>query len=168
MSERLSRKTGYLIDGIAGLVATGALVLVIGIRKPYLEVTEVRASASELVEVTWFLSCEEDYFEGPGNLRYQPQLPAGGEYPYVHPVMHAGTRFVFMGYPYTEHRRNRFTGNVETERSERFDLIEWHVLPPYVTSSGDEDMESYEPVGWKSGGASAQFVAQPNRSREGC
>jgi len=168
MSERLSRKTGYLIDGIAGLVATGALVLVIGIRKPYLEVTEVRASASVLVEVTWFLSCEEDYFEGPGNLRYQPQLPAGGEYPYVHPVMHAGTRFVFMGYPYTEHRRNRFTGNVETERSERFDLIEWHVLPPYVTSSGDEGMERYEPVGWKSGGASAQFVAQPRRSREGC
>ena len=166
---RLNPKAGYVIGGIAGLAATAALFLFLIIRKPYLEVTEVRASSVPLlVEVTWFLSCEEDYFEGSGNLRYQPQLPAGGEYPYVHPVMHAGTRFVFMGYPYTEHRRNRFTGNVETERSERFDLIEWHVLPPYVTSSGDEGMERYEPVGWKSGGASAQFVAQPNRSREGC
>ena len=166
---RLISKAGYVIGGIAGLVATAALFLFVIIWQPYLEVTEVRASSvPQLVEVMWLISCEKDYFEGPDKLRYEPQIPVGGEYPYVHPVMHAGTRFVFMGYPYTEHRRNRFTGNVETERSERFDLIEWHVLPPYVTSSGDEGMERYEPVGWKSGGASAQFVAQPRRSREGC
>ena len=64
---RLIPKAGYVIGGIAGLAATAALFLFLIIRKPYLEVTEVRASSVPLlVEVTWFLSCEEDYFEGPG------------------------------------------------------------------------------------------------------
>ena len=166
---RLISKAGYVIGGIAGLVATAALFLFVIIWQPYLEVTEVRASSvPQLVEVMWLISCEKDYFESPDKLRYEPQIPVGGEYPYVHPVMHPETRFIFIGYPYRERRRNRFTGNVETVRSERFDVLEWHVLPPYVTSSGDKDVESYEPVGWKSVAVAAHFVARVHRDRKGC
>lgn len=153
---------------IAALVAAAALLLFVA-EEPYLEVTEVRASSvPQMVEVAWHLSCEEDYFEDSDKLRYEPHLPVGGEFPYVHPVMYSGTRFVFVGFPYTERRRNRFTGNVESGRLERFDLIEWHVLPPYIASRGDEKIESYEPIGWKGGQASEPFVARSDRGKEGC
>jgi len=82
--------------------------------------------------------------------------------------MTPGTRFVLIGYPYTAFNRNRFTGKVDKQRSERFDVIEWHVVPPYIIWDGAKETESNEKVGWKSGEVLPQFVAQVDRSRRTC
>jgi hypothetical protein len=153
------------------LLAAGGLVglAAIAIWKPYIEVTEVRATAEpQAVQVTWYLGCEEDYYEDDDKQRYLPQLPVGGEPPAVGPAMTPGTRFLLVGHSYAALHRNLFTGRIDRRRSERFDVIEWHVVPPYFLWNGEKQIESSEPVGWKSEKVPAQFIAQLDRRRKEC
>ena len=153
------------------LIAAGVLVSLaaVAVWKPYIEVTEVRATATpQTVQAGWYLGCEQDYFEDAEGRRYLLQFPPEGEAPAVGVVMMPGTRFALVGFAYSALRRNRFTGNVEEQRSERFDVIEWHVLPPYFTWDGEKEIERDEPVGWKSASLPAQFIARVDRPRKTC
>jgi hypothetical protein len=144
-------------------------VAALAIWKPYIEVTEVRATTTpQTVQVMWYLACEADYYEDDRKQRYLPEVPAGGKEPVVGPFMMSGTQFVLVGYPYMELHRNRFTGQVDQQRSERFDVIEWHVVPPYLIWDGKKEIERNEPAGWKSQEIPARFAAQIDRPRETC
>ena len=163
------RRVLLVIGGLASLFAIAILCRFAYAQKLHIEVIEVRATSEpQAVLVTWFLRCEDEYFEDDHNYRYLPNIPLGGKEPSIGRVAKSGTRFLLIGYPYTELNRNRFTGKVEEQRSERFDVIEWHVVTPYFIWDGANERESNEPVGWKGEEATAQFVAQTDRPRRGC
>ena len=167
--RRVLRGVLLVVGGLLALFAIAILCLFVYIQKPHIEVTEVRATPSpQTVQVMWSLRCEDEYFEDAHGQRYFPNVPVGGRDPYIGPVPTSGTSFVLIGYPYTALNRNRFTGKVEKQRSERFDVIEWHVVTPYFIWDGENEVESNEPVGWKSEEATARFVAQVDRSHQGC
>jgi len=156
-SRQIPRVVEFAAGGLVSLCAIAFLCLFVFVHKPYIEVTEVRATSKpQAVRVSWYLGCEEDYYEDVDKQRYLPWVPIGGEPPVLGPVMKPGTGFMFVGYPYTALYRNRFTGKVETRRSERFDVIEWHVVPPN------------EPAGWKSAEAPAKFTALLERRGRTC
>jgi len=158
-----------VVGALVSLTATAILCLYVYLQKPHIAVTEVRAALEpQTVRVMWSLRCEEEYFEDALGQRYLPNIPVGGKEPYVGGVPKSGTGFVFLGYPYTQVLRNRITGHVEKRRSEHFDVIEWHVVTPYFISDGANEIESDEPVGWKSEVAAARFVAQIDRPHRRC
>jgi hypothetical protein len=158
-----------VVGGLVCLITIATLCLFVYVQRPHIEVTEVRATPGlQTVQVTWSLQCEDEHFEDDHNQRYSPNIPVGGKEPYIGPVPKSGTSFVLVGYPYMALNRNRFTGKVEKQRSERFDVIEWHVVTPYFIWDGTREVESNEPVGWKIEEATAQFVAQTDRPHRGC
>lgn len=169
--RKLVRITLFTLGTFFGIVAIAVLSVVIYFSEPHIEVTEIRTTSEpQTVKVRWYLSCEEEFFVDDKNKKfYDPQVPAGGVYPGVGPVMSSDIKFVLVGYPYKERRRNIFTGTVSEQRSERFDVIEWHVVTPYPTLVGDEFVESNKPLGWKSNKSDAKYFSQSDkRHRSGC
>jgi len=167
--HQIPRGVLLVVGGLVCLIAIAILWLFVHVQKPHIQVTEVRATPDpQAVQVTWSLRCEDEYFEDDHNQRYLPNIPVGGKEPYIGPVPKSGTSFVLIGYPYMALNRNRFTGKVEKRRSERFDVIEWHVVNPYFIWDGTNEIENNEPIGWKSEAATAQFIAQTERPHGGC
>lgn len=165
---RLIRITLLSLGILFGIVINVVLFVVIYFGKPYIAVTEIRSSSEpKTVKVRWYLSCEEEYYEDENEKFYDPQVPVGGVSPGVLPVRSSNTEFVLVGYPYRELHKNIFTGSVNEERSERFDVIEWHVVTPYTTLEGEEYIESNKPLEWTSGKTEVQFFTQFYRSRKG-
>lgn len=167
--RRLVRITLLTLGTLFGGVVVAMLFAVIYFSKPYIDVTEVRSmSLPQTVKVTWYISCGDDYYEDENEKHYDPRVPVGGVLPGVDStVMSSGTRFVLVGYPYKELHRNMFTGSVNEQRSERFDVIEWHIVTPYLIWDGEKDIESNRPLGWKSDNSDARFFAQFDRRRKG-
>jgi len=166
--RRLVRITLLSLGTLFGVVVIAVLFVAIYLSEPFIEVSEMRsASVPQAVKVTWYINCGEDYYEDENEKHYDPQVPNGGVYPVVGPIMSSGTQFVLVGYPYKALRRNIFTGSVNEQRSERFDVVEWHVVTPYIIWDGESDIESNKPLEWKSDKSDAQFFAQLDRSRKG-
>jgi hypothetical protein len=166
--RRIVRITLLSFGILLGVVVIAVMFLVIYLSEPYIEVTEMRSmSVPQTVEVTWYLSCGRDYYDDENKKHYDPIVPTGGVAPGVGPVMSSGTRFVLVGYPYMALHRNIFTGSVKEQRSERFDVVEWHVVTPYHIWDAEKDIESNKPLGWKSDKSDTQFFAQVDQRRKG-
>lgn len=155
---------------VVGVVLAAFAALVIYLSEPLVKVTEMRAaSIPQTVGVTWIINCGTTYYIGENEKRYDPQVPNGGLEPVVKPVMYSGTEFVMTGYPYKEIHKNRLTGYEYEIRSERFDVIEWHIVPPYIALQGEDYKETRQPLGWKSENTDPPFISHYERKRQsGC
>jgi len=166
--RRIVRITLVTLGAIFGVAVTIVIFVVIYFGKPYIQVTEVRSTTEpKMVKVRWYVSCEEEYYVDENEQFYDPQVPVGGAPPGVGPVMFPDTEFVLVGYPYKEIHRNIFTNSVNVQRSERFDVTEWHVVTPYRTFEGEEEIESYKPKEWKSDKTSSRYFSELDRSHKG-
>jgi hypothetical protein len=166
--RRIVHFTLVALGAIFGVAVIAVLFVVIYFGEPYIQVTEVRSTNEQkTVKVRWYVSCEEEYYVDENEKFYDPQVPVGGVPPGVGPVMFSDTEFVLVGYPYKEIRRNIFTSSVNEQRSTRFDVIEWYVVIPYRTLEGEEYIESYKPIEWKSDKTSPQLFSELDRSRKG-
>lgn len=167
--RRLVRITLLSFSILFGVVVIANMFVVIYLSEPYIEVTEMRStSVPQTVEVTWYISCERGYYYDDENKKhYDPMVPTGGVMPGVSPVMSSDTRFVLVGYPYKALRRNIFTGSVNEQRSERFDVVEWHVVTPYPLWDGEKYIESNKPLDWKSDKSDMKYFAQVDQRRKG-
>ncbi|HEY6095728.1 MAG TPA: hypothetical protein VIU93_12325 [Gallionellaceae bacterium] len=166
--RQIVRITLVTLGAIFGVVVIVVLFAAIYFGEPYIQVTEVRSTAEpRTIKVRWYVSCEEEYYVDESEKLYDPQVPIGGKYPGVAPVMFPDTEFVLVGYPYKELRMNVFTRSVNEQRSKRFDVIAWHVVTPYRTLEGEEDIESYKPIEWKSDKTSPQYFSELDRSQKG-
>jgi len=164
--RRLVRITLFSFSILFGVLAIAVMYL----SEPYIEVTEVRStSVPQTVEVTWYLNCERDYYDDENKNHYDPVVPIGGVMPGVRPVMSSGTRFVLVGYPYKALRKNIFTGSVNEQRSERFDVVEWRVVTPYTLWDGEKDIEINKPLEWKiDKSVMKSFAKIEQRRKDGC
>lgn len=166
--RRLVRIKLLTLSILFGVAFMALLFEVIYLSEPYIEETEMRStSVPQTVEVTWYVNCGEDYYEDEIKKHYDPRVPIGGVAPVVRPIMSSGTRFVLVGYPYKALRRNIVTGSINERRSERFDVVEWHVVTPYLIWDGEKDVESNKRLEWKGNNSDAQFFAQSDRRRKG-
>jgi hypothetical protein len=154
----LRRVARFLLLSLGGLVAAIAIAVLgafVYFHKPYVEVTEVRASSeAETVQVTWNIGCEDSYYEAVDGRRYLPNVPVGGKNPedfFGGIAMVPGNRLNLTGYRYKALLKNIFTGTVTEGHSERFDVLAWSLVSPYVLRDKDgEHVESNAPIGWKS------------------
>ena len=72
------RRVLLVIGGLASLFAIAILCRFAYAQKLHIEVIEVRATSEpQAVLVTWFLRCEDEYFEDDHNYRYLPNIPLG-------------------------------------------------------------------------------------------
>lgn len=171
--RRVARFLLLTLGGLFAVIAIAVLGAFVYFRKPYLGVTEVRAKEPESVQVTWNIGCEESYYEAIDGRRYLLIVPAGGKNPedfFGGMAMVPGNRVSLTGYRYKALLRNIFTGTVTEEHSERFDVLAWSIVTPYMLwEENGEQVESDAPIGWKSDERVPTFTTHAGRAQStGC
>jgi hypothetical protein len=170
----LRRVFRYLLITVGTLLAVASvayLCLLFYAYKPYIEVTEVRASDQlQTVRITSTMGCEDPHYEADDGRRYMPLVPTDGkDVGDGIGLFVTGNSFILTGYPYKARLRNIFTGKVVEQHSERFDVVAWNIVVPYRRPGvNGEDIESNEPLGWKSEELNPMFANSVQKQSSGC
>lgn len=158
---------------IAGLAAAW-IGFFVYLSKPYIiEIDEVRTTGKlETVRAYWGRACGEDFLsEGRPGTKLILTVPEGGITPRETNAVVPGNLFIITGYRYKRVQKNLLNGEVKEIPSQRFDVVKWHVVPPYEAYVDDKDVlikKVNTPLGWKSHELEPNFTFYNRSESVGC
>jgi len=150
--KNILRTVGYTIAVLA-VVWIGFFVY---FSKPYIiEIDEVRTTGKiETIRAYWGRACGEDFLsEEDSGIKLALVVPKGGITPGDSNAAIPDNLFIITGYRYKRILKNLLNGEVKEIPSQRFDVVKWHVVPPYEAYVDDDNefiKKVNTPLGWKS------------------
>jgi len=116
-------------------------------------------------------ACGEEFIdEGSPGTRLNLVVPEGGVTPGDTDAAVSDNIFIFSGYCYKSVQKNLLNGEVNEIRSQRIDVIKWHVVPPYKVHTGDgaDTKKISSPLGWQSQELEPKFTLNNRLEAGGC